>query len=74
MEKNILTSFGKEIKKRLVDMERNQMWLIEQVRSRTGLYFDGSYLYKVMAGKLDTPKVVQAIQEILDIPETPTSE
>lgn len=74
MDKNILTPFGKEIKKRLVDMERNQMWLIEQVRSRTGLYFDGSYLYKVMAGKLDTPKVVQAIREILDIPEAPTEE
>lgn len=72
MEKNVSSSFGKEIKKRLVDLDRNQMWLITQVRNRTGLYFDGSYLYKVMCGKLDTPRVVQAIREILNIPDAPT--
>lgn len=71
MEKIVLTSLGKEIKKRLVDLDRNQVWLIEQVRQQTGLYFDGSYLHKVMCGKLDTPKIVQAIREILDIPDAP---
>ena len=72
MEKITLTPLGKEIKKRLVDLNRNQVWLIEQVHTQTGLYFDRSYLHKVMCGKLDTPKVVQAIREILDIPATPT--
>ena len=67
------TPLGKEIKKRLVDMERNQAWLIEQVASKTGLYFDGSYLHKVMTGQLNTPKVVQAITEILDIADVSTS-
>lgn len=71
MEKTALTAFGKEIKKKLVDLDKNHSWLIEQVCVQTGLYFDRSYLHKIMTGKLDTPKVVQAIREILDIPDAP---
>ena len=41
---------------------------IEQVREKTGLYFDDSYLYKIRSGKLATPKIVTAIREILDLP------
>lgn len=67
------TPFGKEVKKRLVDLKQKQAWLIEQVANKTGLYFDGSYLHKVMTGQLNTPKVVQAICEILDITDAPTS-
>lgn len=63
------TEFGKDIKKRLVDLGKTQTWLIEQVENKTGLYFDGSYLYKVMNGVLATPKIVGAIREILDLPE-----
>ncbi|MBQ7767588.1 MAG: XRE family transcriptional regulator [Oscillospiraceae bacterium] len=71
MEQTKTTPFGKEVKKRLVDLEQKQAWLIEQVKERTGLFFDGSYLYKVMTGQLNTPNIVQAIREILDIPDTP---
>ncbi len=63
-----LTEFGKEIKKRLVDMDQRQVWLIEQVREKTGLYFDDSYLYKISTGLLATPKIVGAIREILNLP------
>lgn len=63
-----MTEFGKEIGKRLIDMERRQNWLIEQVRERTGLYFDSSYLYKIKIGKLATPRIVAAIRDILDLP------
>lgn len=62
-----VTPFGKEIKKRLVDMDRKQVWLIEQVREKTGLYFDSSYMNKIMTGQLNTPSIVQAIKEILGI-------
>lgn len=64
-----MTEFGKEIGKRLIDLEKPQTWLIEQVRLRTGLYFDNSYLYKIKTGELATPKIVRAIREILDLPE-----
>jgi len=69
--KNTLTPFGKAIKKKLVDLDKNQSWLMEIVRERTGLYFDSSYMNKIMVGKLATPKIVKAIREILDIPEEP---
>lgn len=64
-----ITVFGKEIKKRLVDMEQPQVWLIGQVKEKTGLYFDDSYLYKIQTGQLATPKIVQAIRDILDLPD-----
>lgn len=64
-----LTAFGRDIGKRLIDLERTQGWLIEQVRQMTGLYFDYSYIYKIKTGQLSTPKIVQAIREILDLPE-----
>lgn len=62
-----LTAFGKDIGKRLIDLDKPQTWLIEEVRNRTGLYFDDSYMYKIKTGQLSTPKVVQAIREILEI-------
>lgn len=65
---NDYTAFGKEIKKRLVDMGRTQAWLIERVQEVTGLYFDRSYMYKIQTGQLSTPKIVQAIREILELP------
>lgn len=67
MAKVNCTDFGKEIKKRLVDMDQSQAWLLDMVSARTGLYFDGSYLYKVMTGQLNTPKIVEAICDILGI-------
>ena len=72
MANTVCAPFGKEIKKRLVDMDKTQYWLINQVASRTGLYFDGSYLHKVMTGKANTPKIVQAICQVLNIADVPT--
>lgn len=62
-----LSEFGKDISKRLIDLDKPQTWLIEEVRNRTGLYFDDSYMYKIKTGQLSTPKVVQAIRDILEI-------
>jgi len=61
--------FGKEVKIRLVEMEKNQAWLIEQVKEKTGLYFDDSYLWKINAGVIATPSIVNAIREILGMEE-----
>ena len=69
MENTTITDFGKEIKKRLIDMDKSQKWLIEQVSSETGLYFDRSYIHKIMTGKLVSPKIVSAICKVLDISE-----
>lgn len=63
------TGFGKEIGKKLIDLGRPQIWLINEVRNKTGLYFDDSYLYKIKTGQLAPPKIVQAICDILGLPE-----
>lgn len=68
------TSFGKAVKKKLVDIDRNQNWLIGQVKERTGRYFDDSYLHKILTGQRNAPKLVQAIQEVLDIPDNLANE
>ena len=61
------TDFGKQIKHKLIEMDRPQTWLIERVREQTGLYFDSAYLQKIMTGKTETPGMVAAIRSILHI-------
>lgn len=68
MGKERFCDFGKEIKKRLVDIDETQNWLIEEVHKDTGLYFDSSYLYRIMTGKVATPSIVSSISQILEIP------
>jgi hypothetical protein len=62
-----ICQYGKEIKKRLVDIDKTQVWLISEVAKDTGLYFDRSYLYKVMAGKNNNPKIKASISSILGV-------
>lgn len=63
------SEFGKAVKIRLIEMDKTQDWLVEQVRNRTGLFFDSSYLWKILNGVVSTPGMVAAIREILDLPE-----
>lgn len=65
-----LTNFGKDIKKRLLDIDQNQNWLIERVKEKTGLYFDSSYMNKILTGTAKTPSITRAICEILEIEVT----
>ena len=67
MKKKEFCSFGKKINHRLVALGQSKKWLIEEVRARTGLYFDRSYLRKIEIGQLATPKIVQAICEVLSL-------
>lgn len=64
------TSFGLCVKTELLRTGRTQKWLIEQINSCTGLYADDGYLYKIFTGQRSAPKIVQAIREILELPET----
>lgn len=67
MAKTVQTPFGKEVKKRLVDLEQSQNWLMQQITEKTGLFVDSSYMHKVFTGERNAPKIVQAIKEILEI-------
>lgn len=67
--KNRFTEFGKKIKFALIEREQTQEWLISEVKKKTGLYFDSSYLNRIMTGQKNAPKIVAAIKEILEIKE-----
>lgn len=67
MAKKELCQFGKEINHALVDFNQTKEWLISEVRIRTNLYFDHSYLHKIETGELATPKIVRAIRETLNL-------
>ena len=60
--------FGKEIKKKLVDIAQSQDWLISKVANDTGKYFDSGYLHRILRGEIATPGIVSSICKILDIP------
>lgn len=65
-----LTDFGLCVKTELLRRGMEQKELEKNITEKTGLYVDSSYLSKIFTGQRNAPKVVQAIREILDIPET----
>ena len=62
-----ITEYGQKIQIELVKRNKTRGWLIEQLRERTGMYVDGSNLYKIMTGKIKSSALTDAIQEILGI-------
>ena len=52
----------------LIERDKNQLWLIEQVKEKTGSFFDSGYLWKMMnTDNIKPPKLVSAINEILEL-------
>lgn len=64
---NEFTELGKKIKIAVIEKNQTQEWLISQVKEKTGLYFDRSYLNKIMTGKNENEKIISAIKEVLSI-------
>lgn len=60
---------GKTVKTRLIELDHKQAWLIGEVRAYTGLYFDSSYMHKILTGENRNRKIIEAICHILDIPQ-----
>lgn len=65
------TEFGLCVKDKLLRKGKEQKWLEEQITERTGLFVDSGYMYKILTGQRNAPKIVNAICEILGI-ELPT--
>lgn len=63
------TPFGLCVKTELLKRGKTQKWLEEEITNRTGLFADSGYMDKILKGKRNAPKVVQAICEILDLPD-----
>ena len=63
------TDFGLCVKTELLRQGKEQKWLEETVSEKTGLYVDGGYMYKILTGQRNAPKIVAAICEVLSIRE-----
>lgn len=61
------TDWGLMVKTKLLHKGKTQAWLEEEITNRTGLYMDDGYIYKILTGQRNAPKVVSAINEILGI-------
>lgn len=61
------SDFGLRVKMQLLQMGKDQKWLEEAVAEKTGLFVDGGYMYKILTGQRNAPKIVAAICEILNI-------
>lgn len=64
------SDFGLCVKTELLRRGKEQKWLEEAVTEKTGLYVDGGYMYKILTGKRNAPKIVAAIREILGLEES----
>ena len=65
---NDYTGFGIMVKTRLLGPPaRTQVWLVNELRAKTGLYIDSSYLSKLLTGQRSSPRLEAAIAEILGI-------
>lgn len=61
------TDFGLCVKTELLRLGKDQKWLEKVVSDKTGLYVDGGYMYKILTGQRNAPKIVAAICEVLNI-------
>ena len=64
---NKISDFGLCVKVKLLQKQKTQKWLAEEVTNKTGLYVDSGYMHKILTGKRNAPKIVDAICEILSI-------
>lgn len=63
------TDFGLCVKTKLLQMGKEQKWLEEAVTEKTGLFVDNGYMYKILTGQRNAPRIVAAICEVLNIRE-----
>ena len=61
------SDFGLSVKTKLLQLGKEQKWLEEEVAEKTGLFVDNGYMYKILTGQRNAPKIVTAICEILGI-------
>ena len=61
------SDFGLCVKTKLLQLGKEQKWLEQEVANKTGLVVDGGYMYKILTGQRNAPKIVAAIREILSI-------
>lgn len=61
------SDFGLCVKTELLRIGKEQKWLEKAIHEKTGLFVDNGYMYKILTGQRNAPKIVEAICEILGI-------
>lgn len=65
-EKKPLNGFGLTVKHELVDLNRTQLWLIEETKKQLPhRYLDSSYLQKLMVGEVHSEEAEAAFLTVL---------
>ena len=67
MNSSKFNDFGLAVRVKLLQLGKSQKWLEDEVSKKTSLYVDRGYMYKILTGPRNSPKVVAAIREILSI-------
>ena len=62
-----MTDYGKKIKIALIKRDMTQGELMKEIKNKTGLTVDTSYMSKIMRGLRTPPRIISAINEILEI-------
>ena len=62
-----MTEFSKQVKHALIDQNKTLSWLTQEVKKKTGLSSDISYISKIVSGNKESQTVTKAIKEILGI-------
>lgn len=66
--KKELTSYGKKVKKKLIDLNKTQTWLIEEIKKELPTcYVDGSLLNKIFVGDVADSNIIPVINAILNL-------
>lgn len=61
-----MTDFGKTVRKRLIEIDKTQNWLVSQVEAR-GVNCDKTYLSKALNGDRKGRQVREEIKKILNL-------
>ncbi len=61
------SDFGKQVKKRLIEINQTQEWLISEIKIDTGLFIDSSYLNRILTGRNNSNKIISSIKKILSM-------
>lgn len=69
MNMSKFSDFGLRVKTELLRIGKEQRWLEDAVSEKTGLFVDNGYMYKILTGQRNAPKIVAAIREILNMQE-----
>ena len=63
------SDFGKAVKIALIQQDMTQEELMRLIREKTGLFVDSGYLWKILSGQRSPQTLIDAIREILDLPD-----